>query len=312
MALKGTQNRTIVINISESIYNSFMQDSQAAHHLIQEAIQHHAELFPPRINGGYVLNGKTRVSKKMSLQMRKIKVDGISYQLRPSFLLPAMRAKTQEVSKPLFLLRLGVPFWALAYVFGRNPMCRAAGQWYRLYLCLGRSSLVGTTVYDADQLPENLLADEQHIRVQGRKAYVATTIGQGCMLGAHACSKADEVTLKEGYKVFHQEALDVIEDYEPKTVNTDGWSATQNAWKHLFANIALIECFLHAFLKVRDRATKKLVFNYNNNLYNIFFIIILVVWEIMQDKSRSRSRTGLPLRGGQGQKPLVRINTSGL
>ncbi len=36
------------------------------------------------------------------------------------------------------------------------------------------------------------------------------------------------------------------------------WWATQNAWKALFSSIFIIECFLHAFLKIRDRATKKL------------------------------------------------------
>lgn len=126
-----------------------------------------------------MLNGKTRVSKKLGVQLRKIKVAGISYQLRPSFLLPAMRAKTEEVSKPLFLLRFGVPFWALAYVFGHNAM-----WWYRLYLCLGRFSVVGTTVYNTDKLPQDVLADEEHVRVAGQKAYVATTIGENCMLGA--------------------------------------------------------------------------------------------------------------------------------
>ncbi len=105
-----------------------MQDTQLAHQQIKEAFQAYPELFPSEMSQGYTLNGKSRVSKKLTLQLRKIKVDGISYQLRPSFLLPAMWAKTQEVSKPLFLLRLGVPFWALAYVFGRNPMCRAAGS----------------------------------------------------------------------------------------------------------------------------------------------------------------------------------------
>ncbi|WKN45088.1 hypothetical protein [Tunicatimonas pelagia] len=124
------------------------------------------------------------------MQLYKIQVNGINYQIRPSFLLPAMRAKTQEVSKPLFLLRFGVPFWALAFVFGRNPM-----WWYRMYLCLGRSSLVGTTMYETDNLPEDVLADVadgQHIRIQGQKAYVASTIGRGCMLGAEVCAKADE------------------------------------------------------------------------------------------------------------------------
>ncbi len=34
--------------------------------------------------------------------------------------------------------------------------------------------------------------------------------------------------------------------------------ATQNAWYSLFPNIVIILCFLHAFLKIRDRATKAL------------------------------------------------------
>lgn len=253
MAVKGKQNRTIVINISESMYELFMQDNQVAHQVIGEAFQHHPELFPSQMSTGYVLNGKTRVSKKLTVQLRKIKVDGASYQVRPSFLLPAMRARTQEVSKPLFLLRFGVPFWALAFVFGHNAM-----WWYRMYLCLGHSSLVGTTVYDPDKLPEDVLADEQHVQVQGQKAYIATTIGQGCMLGTEACAKADEATLREGYGVFQQEAQAIRATYQPKTVNTDGWSATQNAWQYLFPKVAIIECFLHAFIKVRDRATKKL------------------------------------------------------
>ena len=43
----------------------------------------------------------------------------------------------------------------------------------------------------------------------------------------------------------------------PETVNTDGWWATPNAWRSLFASIVVIQCFLHAFLKIRDRATKQ-------------------------------------------------------
>lgn len=253
MARKDTENRTIVINIPESRYEEFMQNNQIAHQLIQKAFQDHPELFPMRMKKGYVLNGKTRVSKKLSVQLRKIKVAGISYQLRPSFLLPAMRAKTEEVSKALFLLRFGVPFWALAFVFGHDSM-----WWYRLYGCLGKASVVGSTVYDPDKLPYDLLADEHHIRIRGKKAYVATTIGQGCILGVEACAKADEVSLQEGYALFQKEALDIKANYEPTSVNTDGWPATQNVWQNLFPTIAVIECFLHAFIKVRDRATKKL------------------------------------------------------
>lgn len=253
MALKGTQNRTIVFHISASDYPTFMQDNSVAHRYIHASFAAHPELFPVGMAQGYWLNGKSRVSKKLNVQLRKIKVAGVSYQLRPSFLLPAMRATTAEVSKPLFLLRFGVPFWALAFVFGHNPM-----WWYRLFLSLGRCSAVGTTVYAPSKLPEDLLADEEHVRVAGHKAYVATTVGQGCLLGTAVCSKADEATLTAAYRTFQQEALDINAHYSPSSVNTDGWTATQNAWQHLFPTVAVIECFLHAFIKVRDRATKKL------------------------------------------------------
>jgi hypothetical protein len=49
-------------------------------------------------------------------------------------------------------------------------------------------------------------------------------------------------------------AVDV--DYAPETVNTDGWPGPQNAWQTLFNQITVILCFLHAFLKIRDRAKK--------------------------------------------------------
>lgn len=150
--------------------------------------------------------------------------------------------------------------------------------WYRLYLCLGRSSVVGTTVYKTDCLPEDVLADEHHIRVKGQKAYVATTIGQGCILGAQACAKADEATLAEGYAVFQQEALEVNADYEPVSVNTDGWPATQKVWQGLFPTIAVIECFLHAFIKVRDRATK--------NLQSFFELAATKIWDCYRAESK--------------------------
>ena len=54
-------------------------------------------------------------------------------------------ARTAEVEGPLFLRKFGVPFWALARVFGGDPM-----SWYRLECGLGRFSVVGTTVRTGD------------------------------------------------------------------------------------------------------------------------------------------------------------------
>ena len=141
-----------------------------------------------------------------------------------------------------------MPFWALAYVFGRNAM-----YWYRLELSLGRNSVVGTTVRRAE-LPEHLLADEHHQRLRGEKTYVATTIAAGCYLGAELADSAGAEDLKSAYGVFRDEAQNVSPGYQPKTVNTDGWKSTQAAWRALFPLVAILQCFLHAWLKIRDRA----------------------------------------------------------
>ena len=45
-------------------------------------------------------------------------------------------------------------------------------------------------------------------------------------------------------------------EYAPETVNADGWAATRNAFRSLFPAIAVVLCFLHGFLKVRDRCRK--------------------------------------------------------
>ncbi|MGB0524912.1 MAG: hypothetical protein ACPGJS_18200 [Flammeovirgaceae bacterium] len=252
MALKGNENRTIVLPILESDYSTFMNDPTQAHEMISQYYQEFPALFPEEMSTGYCLNGKTRLSKKTGIQMRKISISGISYRIRPSYLLPYLRGKTQDASNGLFLLRFGVPFWALAVVFGRNAM-----WWYRLYAFLGRYSIVQTSVSKGN-LPEDILADEHHIRIKGKKAYVATTVAKGCFIGMEVSSGADEKSLTNAYGVFKQEALEYCTDYKPSSVNTDGWKSTQNAWKTLFPTILVIECFLHAFIKVRDRATKKL------------------------------------------------------
>ena len=78
-----------------------------------------------------------------------------------------------------------------------------------------------------------------------------------CFLGAAVSKTADEAGLQTAYGIFKSEALDMNEDYQPKTVNTDGWLATKKAWKYLFPYIKVIECFLHAILGIRNVATKK-------------------------------------------------------
>ena len=60
----------------------------------------------------------------------------------------------------------------------------------------------------------------------------------------------------EAYGVFDKEARDVSPGWQPLTVNTDGREATRNAFTKLFPKIVLLLCFLHGFLKIRDRCRK--------------------------------------------------------
>jgi hypothetical protein len=130
-------------------------------------------------------------------------------------------------------------------------------DWHRLECSPGRSSLVGTTAQTAERLPRHLVADEKHTTLidgKSRKVYLAATAGGGCCLGMALAEAADADELTRAYGAFRDEARCLDPGYRPEAVNTDGWPATQAAWRALFKGVTLILCFLHAFLKIRDRA----------------------------------------------------------
>ena len=73
--------------------------------------------------------------------------------------------------------------------------------------------------------------------------------------GIRRSSPAAHLTdLTAAYGVFWEKARHLDPEYRPETVNTDGWPATQADWRELFQGVTLILCFLHAFLKIRERA----------------------------------------------------------
>ncbi|TAL50972.1 MAG: hypothetical protein EPN89_04200, partial [Methylovulum sp.] len=166
--------------------------------------------------------------------------------------MPYMAGFTDDVEKAWYLRKYDVTFPALSYVFGHSPM-----YWYRLENHLGRYSLVGTTLHKNTGLPQHLVADEKHTSLAGEKCYVATTVANNCILGVSVAKAAGEIELTKAYGVFAEEAKRVEADYKPKTVNTDGWPATQKAWQTLFSTVLIICCFLHIFIKIRDRAKMK-------------------------------------------------------
>lgn len=245
------KNRTICIHFCQERYDGIVQDPvEFRQHLIQMN-QLHPELFPDQICSGFEMKD-IRQSTKLSITIRRITIASISYSIRPSFVMPYMTAKIENVEKALFLRKFAVPFWALSYCYGKYSM-----YWYRMEVSLGRNALVGTTVKSADLLPQNLCADEKHTHLLGQKAYIASTAAEGCILGAAVTESAGQKDLEQAYGVFKQEAQNVNPDYNPKTVNTDGWLSTIKAWKNLFPAITLIACFLHIYISIRDRSRKK-------------------------------------------------------
>lgn len=110
-------------------------------------------------------------------------------------------------------------------------------------------------------MPKDLVADEKQTKLKKEKVYIATTVSNNCFLGAEVCPNADETALTKGYGTFAAEAKNIDKNYKPTTVNTDGWDATLKAFSALFTGIISICCFLHGFIKIRDRSRKSPLFN---------------------------------------------------
>jgi hypothetical protein len=211
---------------SEGQYREYVDDPAQYRQYLGEMLSQYPELFPQDIDQGFTFHD-CYVSIKQELIMRRIKLitTGAVFTLRPSFVMPYMIARTDEVEKALYLRQWGVPFDALAYVFGRNAMF-----WYRAWLAFGRPSLVGTTVKDPHKVPRDLVADEKLTRVAKQQVYVPTTVGGGCFLGVSVVEAADTVALEQGYGEFAKEAKALAPDYQARSVCADGWEATRQAW----------------------------------------------------------------------------------
>jgi len=251
LASAHRNNRSICLPFSQEDYDENFHDPERFRKCIDERIELFPELFPREITNGYSMKDIYH-SKKQPIATRRIKIAGIPYTIRPSFMMPYMTGIVDEIEKPLFLRKFNIPFWALSHVFGKDPM-----YWYRIEKALGRNSIVGTTIKDPDDIPRHIAADEKHTRILGDKRYVATTVGNECILGASIAKDAGEEALNDAYQVFKDEAQCLKPAYTPVTVNMDGWKATRNVWSLLFPTAVIIYCFLHVFIKIRDRAKKK-------------------------------------------------------
>jgi hypothetical protein len=257
LRLAAKPSRRIVLAIDRDHYQAVIQDAGAFRCWIETKRRQYPELFPDEIREGSSLHDIRRSRKLPDVYIRRIRLNrsGTVHRVVSSFVLPYMTGYTDGVEKALFLRHFGVPFWGLSYVFGHNDM-----YWYRLVEDLGRFDVVGTTVKASDQLPEHLLPDEKFTSLNGNEVYVATTVGNDVVLGANIALSVQTDPLKQAYNDFKQEALRLQPNYAPKTLTLDGWRQTKEAWLRLFPTLILIRCFLHAFLRIRDRCKNYAVY----------------------------------------------------
>jgi hypothetical protein len=256
--------KRITLPIPMEKYREIVADCGDYRKWIDQMIVEHAELFPKTIAFGYTLHDDRVSGKLENVRLRRICLKACDaegkkqvFTIAPSGVMPYCVGYTDEVEKALFLRRFYVPFWALTYIFGRDD-----DYWYRMEQQFGRYNLVQTVVKDPEKLPQQLLADEKITWLNGEEVVVATTVGDDCILGVSVALGSDTPNLIEAYGHFKDEAQAVKPDYAPETVNTDGWGATQKAWLRLFPMIVIIECFLHAYIKIRERGRYlKEVFN---------------------------------------------------
>ena len=151
MAGSARGMHTICLPILEEEYRRSVDDASQFRRMVDRYYEQIPELFPEGFSKGYELKD-WHESTKMQIEIRRVELrNGMSYSIRPSFLMPYMTGRTDDVQGPLYLRKFGVPYWALTHVFGHNPM-----YWYRLEIGMGRNSIVGTTVRCTD-LPLSLI-----------------------------------------------------------------------------------------------------------------------------------------------------------
>jgi hypothetical protein len=237
---------------SEAQYVTCVAEPEQFRRYLRAVYARHPELFPAAFAHGFACHDLYR-SSKLKLVVRRIKLLKTRevFRVRPSFVMPYLIGRTDEIERALYLRQWAVPFDALAYVFGRNAMF-----WYRSWCALGRPSIVGTTIKDVSRLPEHLIVDEKHTSLAGGRVYLPTTAASGCILGASIVESASAQDLTKGYGEFAKEARDVSADYAPQTVCADGWEATAAAWRASFPSVAIVLCFLHSVIKMRDKCRK--------------------------------------------------------
>jgi hypothetical protein len=94
--------KTICIPCSQQEYEQAVDDPERFREFLDRHIKATPELFPPGIERGYRMKDVYR-SRKTGCRLRRIGLRDLDcYLVRPSFLLPYLSGRTEDVQAPLF------------------------------------------------------------------------------------------------------------------------------------------------------------------------------------------------------------------
>ncbi len=96
------EHKTICIPCSQEQYERIVDDPVLVREFLDRQIEATPELFPPQIHRGYRMKD-AYTSRKTGWKIRRIDLrDDQSYSIRPSFLMPYLSGRTEDVQAPLF------------------------------------------------------------------------------------------------------------------------------------------------------------------------------------------------------------------
>ena len=94
--------KTICIPCSQPQYERVVDDPEAFRRLLDRQIEATPELFPPEIRRGDRMQD-VYLSRKTGWKRRRIELRNLQcYLVRPSFLMPYLSGRTEDVHAPLF------------------------------------------------------------------------------------------------------------------------------------------------------------------------------------------------------------------
>ena len=94
--------KTICIPCSQQQYERIVDDPAQFRAYLDRQIEAMPDLFPPEIRRGYRMKD-TYTSRKTGWKLRRIDLrNDESYSIRPSFLMPYLSGRTEDVQAPLF------------------------------------------------------------------------------------------------------------------------------------------------------------------------------------------------------------------